>query len=150
MDSIEKGKLFEDYVQNVMFPDERYSIVRKTHNFEEVQQRHIEDCVNPDFTFKRRRTGKEYSVEAKFRKAKDYKVEVCTKEQLERYRKYDENSPTFIALGVGDNPSEPAILLFFHISQLKSTKVFLPTFFQKHYFKVGCPVFSNYLEKLLK
>ncbi|MEJ8604593.1 hypothetical protein JSO60_06450 [Riemerella anatipestifer] len=150
MSPTEKGKIFEDYVQDIMFPVDRYIVVRKTPNFEDASKRLIEDCNNPDFTFRRIRTGKEYSVEAKFRVPRGYNVNVCTEEQLERYRKYDGQSPTFIALGIGGCPSSPTILLFFHISKLTSTNIFLPDFFKDNYFRLNSPVFSKYMEKLLR
>jgi hypothetical protein len=51
-----KGKRFEDYVEK-LFDQQYYSIVEKTHSYRQNEDRYVESSMNPDFTFRYKRTG---------------------------------------------------------------------------------------------
>jgi hypothetical protein len=102
--SFKKGGKFEHYTAS-LFPPSHYELLHRTPEFREEFS---EECLLPDFKFKDKKTGFEFYVEAKYRKAiYGDKLEWCDREQLYRYKEYDKEAPVFIMIGLEGNPADP-------------------------------------------
>lgn len=66
-ESFYKGENFENFVEDVLFPQERYILVRRTDTFERNAKRFSESTNDPDFVFRCVHTQQEFSVEVKYR-----------------------------------------------------------------------------------
>ena len=66
-DSFLKGKQFEDFVQNVLFPKSLYELLYRTPPYQQNSQRFVTSTVQPDFQLKSLVDGKVFYVEAKYR-----------------------------------------------------------------------------------
>jgi len=151
-DSFVKGEEFEDYVREFVFPKDKYDLLHKSHNYETNEEDYVESSLMPDFKLRCKKTNKEFFVEAKFRKDKQYKdkTEWCKPYQLKRYKEIDKNqAPVFICLGLGDYPDEPEYIFIIPMSKLKYTALY-DSFLKKYEFHVDKPVFPSYLWKLDK
>jgi hypothetical protein len=113
-----KGLLFERYVQG-KFPGNEWIMVNATKDLHKKFRRFVESDAHPDFVFRKRGSGKTIAVECKYRS--EYvsgtrgDVGVWWKnEQGKRYVRYgqENNTPVYIAIGVGGNPQSPKMLSF--------------------------------------
>lgn len=152
--SQQKGKLFEKYVKDIMFPDKFYTIVSETPPFDDVSERFNESAIKPDFCFKRRKNGNLYNIEAKFRSIDKlkykYYIQICTEKQLVEYKNANDEIPTFIALGVGREPSNPDLLMLIDIAKIDKCEFSLPEILNNFYFYKGMRVLDGYLQSLIK
>jgi len=108
-DSFQKGQQFEDFVENVLFPDSEYSIEHKTSEFKQNRVRYVGDAQLPDFRFKSKVTGHEFHVEAKF-SASSWQgaYTIASENQVRIFSKIDfEETPVFVALGYGGHAHGP-------------------------------------------
>ena len=66
-----------------------------------------ESALRPDYKFRDKGTGILFYVEAKYRSRRNRNADVrCTyRAQLDRYRSYNEEYPTFLILGLGGTPT---------------------------------------------
>jgi hypothetical protein len=62
-----QGEQFEEYVENNLFPDSKYVLVKRTDNYERNRKRFSESSTDPDLLFRCRDTNQEFAVEAKYR-----------------------------------------------------------------------------------
>ncbi len=66
-ESFYQGENFEVFVENQLFPEEKYLLIRRTDTHERNKRRYAESSGEPDFVFKCLKTGKQFAVEAKYR-----------------------------------------------------------------------------------
>lgn len=120
-ESFYKGENFENFVEDVLFPQDRFILVRRTDTYERNAKRFSESTNDPDFVFRCVQTQREFSVEAKYRtELKNGQLAWAKMYQLERYKLIDETRmPVFIAVGLGGKSTKPAKLFLFPIKQVK-------------------------------
>ncbi len=107
-DSHSKGKQFENFVQNVLFPSSHYKILHKTNDFEQNSERFVASTLEPDFKIQSLVTGEEFYVEAKYRsKTFNNRYDILSNQQLASFPELSENTPIYIAFGYGGEASEP-------------------------------------------
>jgi len=110
-ESFKIGEQFEKYVRDVLFTDSYYVLVEKTHDYNTNHKDYVEASLKPDFTFRDRRTNKEFYVEVKVRTTTlNNKIMWCNQKQLDRYFEYNKQKPVFVILDCGDN-ANPYICL---------------------------------------
>lgn len=116
--SIIKGDEFENFVRKKIFPADKYVLLHKTHSFSKGEE-FIESSLYPDFLFKDRKTNEEFYVEAKYRgNLVNGKIEWCTKEQLDRYKKISKEKKTLIAIGFQGRPTFPKKIYIVNINDI--------------------------------
>lgn len=109
LDSFNKGKAFEDYTENVLFPESTYELLHKTNSYEQNSSRYVGDSRKPDFRFKCKLTGKEFHIEAKYR-TNSFKesYDILSPSQLDSFKSiYSYEVPIFITLGYGGTANDP-------------------------------------------
>ena len=151
-ESFSKGEEFEEYVRKVVFPKDKYDLVHRSHKYADNKEDYVETSLYPDFAFRCKESNREFFVEVKFRNGTYYKnkIEWCKPYQLKRYKELAAtDSPIFIALGLGDNPSKPSETFIIPLNKIEYT-AFYDSFLDKYSFYTGKPVFSSHLWKLLK
>ena len=123
--SFVKGDEFEDFIRKNLFPVDHYDLVNKTHDFASNRSDYVETSKEPDFKFRSRKSGKEFFVEAKYRSG-FYKgaVEWCKSYQLKRYKAIDKETPVYVAIGVGTNPSSPEQVFLIPMRNIRYTRLF--------------------------
>ncbi|MGQ1927972.1 hypothetical protein [Ornithobacterium rhinotracheale] len=155
INGFEIGANFEKYVKDVMFDKSNYILLRETPSHERLSERFIEDCKNPDFTFRTKNyySDVEINVEAKFRNIQNVKydcsLQICSEKQLGIYKEADKYNRTFIALGIGTDPSKPNILLVIPVKFINSNIIHIPSYMKDFWFYKDKPIFPNYLLSLL-
>ena len=107
-DSHFKGKQFENFVQNVLFPSSHYKILHKTNDFEQNSQRFVASTLKPDFKFQSLVTGEEFYVEAKYRsKTYNDRYQILSNRQFASFPELSKSTPIYIAYGYGGEANEP-------------------------------------------
>jgi hypothetical protein len=143
-ESFKMGEKFENYVRDFLFVDNYYDIVERTHNYK-TNKDYVESSLKPDFTFRDRWAKREFYVEVKFRTGlyKD-KISWCNEKQLARYQAFSKTKPSFLILGMGENPKYPEFLSLIPFSEAKYTGLF-PSFAEKFAIELDKPVSSKTL-----
>ena len=123
--SFKKGKEFEDYIQNIIFPKEQYDLVHRTHDYEQNSQRFVEDTNKPDFKFRCRISKQEFYIEAKYRsKYIEDKIQVMNVGQFYRFKEINSTEcPVFILIGCEGQPGNPESISLF---SMKEIELYLP------------------------
>ena len=117
-ESIIKGDEFENFVRRKIYPSDRYILLHKTHSFSKGKE-FIESSLYPDFLFRDKKTNEEFYVEAKYRSnLVKGKIQWCTKEQLDRYRKISKDKKTFIVIGFQGRPTFPKKIYLVNIDDI--------------------------------
>jgi hypothetical protein len=141
-ESFKLGERFENYVREVLFIDSYYVLVERTHNYSTNRKDYVEASLKPDFTFRDRRTNKEFYVEAKVRTSiLDGKITWCNQKQLDRYNGYNKQKPVFLILDFGD---ENQFLSLIPLSKAKYTGLF-PSYAKQFQIEYDKPVSSKTL-----
>ncbi|MBP2201373.1 hypothetical protein J3E07_000785 [Methanococcus voltae] len=135
MNSFDKGKLFEKYVENILFPKEYFDLLHKTPNYEQNNSRFVESSLKPDFMFRNKKTGEEFYVECKFRNelyGSMYKW-AKSKDQMDRYRAIEmkENKRVFIAMGLSGTPEAPEYVFLTPLKDIKYISLY-PTVYESY------------------
>ena len=122
--SEQKGKLFEDWMKNHLFPSKYFDLIDVPLPYEVGKDRYVESIKNPDFKFRCKKSGRLFWVEAKYRKGfniEDNKLYWASNpNQLIKYNHQNSKGiPVFIAIGYEGTPDNPANVSFFHINDLK-------------------------------
>lgn len=106
------GKKFEDYVREHIFVFGRYDLVESPSPFTMQKEHFPESALRPDFKFRDRQTGREFYVEAKFRRPRpnNSAIKCSYPAQLSRYKSYGKQYPTFLIIGVGGAPYCPDLI----------------------------------------
>ena len=147
-ESYKKGAQFENYVEEILFPEAHYELIYKTSDSKQNINRYPTKSREPDFQFKCRISGKEFYVEAKWR-AKPYndEYEVLSPNQYKSFPSlHTEAKPIFIAFGYGGQPSNPDCVSLIPLKKIKTatispTKVYSYDIPKAHYPN------SNFLKK---
>ncbi len=152
--SFYKGENFEQYVEDLLFPERFYTLVRRTDNYERNLKRFSESTFDPDFTFRCRKTNFEFSVEAKYRTSldRDNRLSWSKLYQMERYKQYDQNiHPVFIVVGLKGVSEKPKEIYLFPIKHRKNQYVNLNMEVAEKYKleSINTPVLIDHLDKIL-
>jgi hypothetical protein len=129
-DSKIKGKAFEDYIKNKIFMKENFDLLHQTHNYQENEDRFIDESANPDFKFKDRATGQIFWVEAKFRSKfnDEGKLAIFNFKQFKRYQECNsEETPVYIAIGYEGKASSPRNISLIPMKEIKYLDLYRST-----------------------
>ncbi len=147
------GEAFEDYVDRVLFPKDRYTLIRKSPSYSITKNKFVESALEPDFFYRISDSDQKFYVEAKFRNFTKDAIQLCSKNQFERFKAIDENEyPILIALGLGGNPTNPKMIYLYPMSELQSNIIddYEDEFeYDGIWFYRNKPVYEGYLRKLL-
>jgi len=115
--SFYKGEKFEDYTKS-LFPASHFDLLHRTPDYDPDSKQFDESCLRPDFKFKDKKTGFEFYVESKYRKAiYGEKLEWCNYDQLKRYKEYDKEAPVFVLIGLEGKPYDPEFVFFIPLKE---------------------------------
>ena len=143
-ESFKMGEKFENYVRKFLFVDNYYDLLERTHDYK-TNKDYVKSSLKPDFTFRDKRTKKEFYVEVKFRTGLyNNKIVWCNDNQLKRYLEYNKERPVFLILGMGDKPDYPEFLSLIPLTQAKYTGLF-PSHAEKFEIELDKPVSSKIL-----
>lgn len=123
---LKMGRDFEEFVISLM--PKSGKLVHRTADYSKGRV-YAEENHDPDLSFAvfdRQGKRQEFAVECKWRSAwNNRQVNWCHEKQLARYRQYSQkrNMPVFIALGIGNSPSEPKEVYFVPLDALESTSI---------------------------
>ncbi|NIA11932.1 MAG: hypothetical protein GWP10_19960 [Nitrospiraceae bacterium] len=120
-----KGFEFEKYVIS-LFNEEKWVIERVSSDVSEAVGRYVHSDSWPDLTIKNRRTGRQFSIECKYR-SNFYTYQDCKQirwaeeHQIRNYNKFQnkENHPVYVIIGVGGPPSKPERLFLLPLNSLR-------------------------------
>lgn len=146
-DSYEKGKAFEDFVQNYIFTKDRYKLISRTQDYNQNSIRYAEDSKKPDFTFECLKTGLKFYVEAKYRsRFFEDQLEILNYKQKQRFDKLNNfDLPVLIIVGYEGFSNNPQNISLIPIDKLEYLKLY-PS--QLNKFKIHRNSLPN--EELLK
>ena len=149
--SFVKGEEFENYVRTILFPEGKYALLNRTHNYHTNKADFVASSLKPDFEFQCIDTNRKFHVEVKFRDGtyNQYdKIEWCKPYQLKRYRAINKTQKVFIALGIGERPYKPEEVFIIPLDSINFCD-FYDSFLNKYSFPyIDKPVFSSYLWRL--
>jgi hypothetical protein len=113
------GEKFEWYIREFLFVDVYYDLLEVPPTFTKNRRHFPQSALRPDFKFRDLRTGRQFYVEAKFRSGQINNSDVrCSYyDQLARYRSFNKECPTFLILGVGGIPAQPAFVTLLPIEE---------------------------------
>jgi hypothetical protein len=113
------GQKFEWYVREFLFVDSYYDLLEVAPPFTKNKRHFSLSALRPDFKFQDQRTGIRFYVEAKFRSGQKNNSDVrCSYyDQLNRYRSFNKECPTFLILGLGGSPTQPALVTLLPIEE---------------------------------
>lgn len=124
-----KGKDFETYTMDNLFPKETFDLLHVTPDAETNEKRYVESSRKPDLQFRDKKTGKIFYVECKYRSSLFNEKYEWTKstEQAERYRniEYLEEIPVYIAMGLMGTPENPKKVFLMPLKDIKYNAMFL-------------------------
>ncbi|HEX9896749.1 MAG TPA: hypothetical protein VGA85_03705 [Dehalococcoidales bacterium] len=119
-DTFAKGEAFQDYVSEVLFPDDQYELLYKTPDYITNQKRRIKSTMDPDFKFRSRSTGKEFWIEVKYRSQYfDDSISWLNYYQIKRYRELNKETPVYIVIGIGNYPTLPSEIFLIPIGEIR-------------------------------
>lgn len=120
-ESFYKGENFERFVEDVLFPQEQYILVRRTDTFERNVKRFSESTNDPDFVFRCAHTKQEFAVEAKYRTSlKNGQLSWAKMYQMDRYKHIDQTKmPVFIVVGLQGQSTKPDKIYLFPVRRIK-------------------------------
>jgi len=107
-ETLVKGDEFGDFIRKNLFPDDGYDLLARTGDYAPGSS-FVPSPAGPDFTFRSRKKGNVFLVEAVFcPEFTEGAVQWCQPYQLSRYEALNKASPLYIVIGVGRLPSSPA------------------------------------------
>ena len=114
------GREFEWYVREYLFIDGRYELLDSPRPFIKDKRHFPQSAMRPDYKLWDRRSKQTFYVEAKYRSWRNNNTDVwCTYPgQLDRYLSYNEEYPTFLILGLGGSPTQPALVTLLPIEEV--------------------------------
>ena len=120
-ESFKKGQKFEDFSREVIFSNDRYKLLKKTHDYKQNSEDFVEDTLEPDFKFECLETKRQFYVEAKFRSwFYKGKLEIFSKSQYQRLKEINKKEPVFIIIGIDGEPDNPEYVCLVPMSDIKS------------------------------
>jgi hypothetical protein len=144
------GDEFEQYVRDIIFPRDAYTLLDKTHDYRDNRDDYIEHTKLPDFKFESTALRREFFVEAKFRsRFQDQVLEWCKFFQLKRYQELDNVTPVLIVAGLGGRPSAPERVFLMPVKHIKFVRLY-PGFLQKYEIRPDRCVSESTLKRILE
>ncbi len=123
-ETFRKGEDFESYVRQHLFPQDKYTLLQRTHNYVGNKHDFVDNTKEPDFKFKSL-NGYIFFLEAKYRSVYfNGTIEWCKPYQLKRYQEINRHIPVYIAIGIGQEPDNPAQIFLIPLKDIKYTKLF--------------------------
>jgi hypothetical protein len=125
-DAFEKGRLFENYVERVLFPKRTYLLLDRTHSFKQNAYRYVESSKKPDFKFRSKTTSQEFYVEVKFRAKYDSndQVTIMKPTQFTRFTELNKELPILVVIGVGGKPDNPDLISLIPFQELQYLNIY--------------------------
>ena len=133
--------MFENYVRKHIFDYKRYELLERSPRFTDDPEQFALSALKPDFRFRERSKGIEFMVEVKFRRRYHNSNEINWSKpwQLARYQDYARECPTFLLLGLGEDPERPNMLGLIPMEKAKYPRLFLKVI-REHKIAVDQPV----------
>ncbi|AEK19511.1 hypothetical protein GYY_03160 [Methanococcus maripaludis X1] len=124
-----KGKDFENYVMDNLFPKESFDLLYVTPDAKTNERRYVECSRKPDLQFRDKKTGNIFYVECKYRsRLFNEKFEWASNVgQAERYRniEYLEEIPVYVAMGLMGASDNPKKVFLMPLKDIKYSGLFL-------------------------
>lgn len=124
--SYDKGKAFEDYIQNHIFTENQYKQKDRTPDFAQNSERFTESTLNPDFHFECIKNKQQFLLEAKFRTffyTGDI-LKIFKEDQFNRFKEIDKpEKPILIAIGYEGQASSPNNISIIPFSKIQGLDI---------------------------
>ena len=124
----DSGKEFENYIEDVLFPDSNFVLEHKTHDNSQNKKRFVESSSDPDFRFRCKKSKQVFWVEAKWRTNPSNDDLIKDIIDLNHFRKYEKcnkpESPVFIAIGYEGSPSLPKHVSLIPLNEIKHESIY--------------------------
>ena len=131
--SFQIGEEFESFVEDKMFDKTNYTLLSKTHNYQQNSKRYVENSKEPDFKFEHTSSKQKFQVEAKYRSHFDLKgtIVILTIDKLLLYKKNStKECPIFIILGISGIPTKPKDIYLIPINNIESPELHLSNLYK--------------------
>jgi hypothetical protein len=121
------GKAFENYALKFLFRREDFIFLERVPDYTRDWDLFALNALKPDFKFRDKNTGQEFYVEVKFRQRykKCNEIRWARPSQLSRYMFYNRSLPTFLLIGIGDDPECPSLVALIPLEQACYTRLFI-------------------------
>src|SRR5688572_15426617 len=122
-DSFKDGETFEKFVEEIIFPASHFTLLEKTHSYQQNSARYVWSSLRPDFKFRSISSGRIFWVEAKFRSRynEEGKLDLLTPKQYKRYNSFDSpKHPVFLLVGAEGYPDKPSLISLIPIKEFRS------------------------------
>jgi hypothetical protein len=121
------GKAFENYTLKFLFRREDFIFLERTPDYTSDWDLFALNALKPDFKFRDRQTGQDFYVEVKFRQRhkKCNEIRWARPLQLSRYMFYNQSLPTFLLMGIGDDPESPSLVSLIPLGQACYPRLFI-------------------------
>jgi hypothetical protein len=85
------------------------------------------NALRPDFKFRDKQTGQDFYVEVKFRQRykKCNEISWARPSQISRYMFYNQSLPTFLLIGIADDPKRPSQVSLIPLGQACYPRLFI-------------------------
>ncbi|UAL07615.1 MAG: hypothetical protein KRP56_07365 [Candidatus Methanogranum gryphiswaldense] len=105
-----KENLFEKRALE-MFPEENFELIESSVGTSDPDGKGVEQCKNPDYHFRDKKTNKGFWVECKFRSGAfpDGSIQFCDPRQFKKYKEIMETTgeKVYIMIGFEGKPQSP-------------------------------------------
>ncbi len=147
-ESFKIGEKFEKYSREVIFPQNKYKLLKQTHDYSQNNKDYVDESKEPDFKFQCLETKKEFYVECKFRSyLYEGKIQFCKQYQFDRYKDFSKGKDVFVLIGVGEDPAYPDNVCLIPLDEIKSINL-TESFLEKNAIPNNKPVFASKLWSL--
>lgn len=120
-ESFKKGQKFEDFTRKEIFTEDRYKLLKKTHDYKQNHADFVEDTLEPDYKFECLETKKQFYVEAKYRSWFYHdKLEIFSKAQFERLKEINKTETVFVIIGIAGEADDPEFVCLVPMNDIKS------------------------------
>jgi hypothetical protein len=121
------GKAFENYALKFLFRRDDFIFLERVPDYTPDWDLFALNALNPDFKFRDKHTGQEFYVEVKFRGRHKNCNEIhwARSSQISRYMYCNQSLPTFLLIGIGDDPERPSLVSLIPLVQARYEKLFI-------------------------
>ena len=120
-ESFKKGQKFEEFIRKEIFTEDRYKLLKKTHDYKQNNADFVHETLEPDYKFECLGTKRQFYVEAKFRSwFYKGKLEIFGKSQFERLKEINKTIPVFVIIGIDNKPDDPTYVCLVPMNDIKS------------------------------
>lgn len=148
-ESFKIGEKFEKYSREHIFPQNKYKLLKQTHNYNQNNKDYVDESKEPDFKLQCLDTKKEFYIECKFRSyLYEGKLQFCKQYQFDRYKEFSKGKVVFVLIGVGEDPSCPENVCLIPLNEIKSINL-TESFLDKYAIPNNKPVSASKLWSLL-